>query len=102
MSLKIPALVAFASLTLIACGGATPTKKDVQAAVDRLAVAQPYLFGDDKPIINDAKCTEIGKESFDCVTSMGLSTEPTGAMTVTVKMTMLNKEWVAQIPNIMQ
>lgn len=99
MSSRILSTVVFAAMTLAACGDATPTNKDVQAAVDRLAAAQPGLFGDDKPIINDAKCTKVGNETFDCVTSMEIAT---AAMTVTVKLTMLNKEWTAQIPDSLQ
>lgn len=102
MSLRILAVVAFASLALSACGGGAPTKKDVQEAVERLAVEQPIYFGEDKPIIHDASCTKVGKESYDCVTSMGFSSEPNAAMTVTVKLTKLNKQWTAQIPNILQ
>ncbi len=35
MSLRLLAVVALSSLALSACGGSTPTKKDVQAAVER-------------------------------------------------------------------
>lgn len=103
MTLKSMAPIAIALTVLTACGGGgAPGKKDVQKAVEALTVEQPYLFGDDKPIINDTKCTKTGKDHFECVSSLSVSSAPTEIHPVTIMMTKLSGKWVAQIPNIMQ
>jgi len=105
MSFKTFIVVAAATVVLSGCGffgGGAPSKGDVQAAVQRLAKEEPMLFGSDTPVIKDAKCTKTGNDTYDCVTSLALSSAPDEAHTVTVKMTKLSGQWTAQIPNILQ
>ena len=96
---------ACACIVLTGCvgggGGGGPSKKDVQGAVEKLAVESPMLFGDDKPIIKETTCSKTGKDMYDCVSSLAVASAPDEAHTVTVKMTKLGGKWTAQIPNIM-
>lgn len=102
MRYVLTASVALIALALSGCGGAAPTKAAVQTAVDTLAKENVLLFGEDQPIINEATCSKTGKDMYDCVTLMALSSEPEAVLTVTVKMTKLGGKWTAQIPNILQ
>lgn len=88
------------ALALNACvGGGTPGKAQVQAALERLAKEMPILFGSDKPIVKDAKCTKAGTDSYDCVVSLATTSTPE-PMTANVKLTKLSGEWHAQMSGV--
>jgi hypothetical protein len=102
MRVALIALGPLTALALTGCGGAGPSKAVVQTSVEALAKENPFLFGEDQPIIKEASCSKTGKNTYDCVTSLALSSAPDEAHTVTVKMTKLGGKWTAQIPNILQ
>jgi hypothetical protein len=91
-----------AAIVLVGCGmfgGGAPGKTQVQAAMDRMAKETPILFGTDKPIVKDAKCSKAGNDTFACVVSMATSSEPQ-PRTVNVQMTKLSGEWHAQMTGL--
>ena len=92
--------LAFAASVLTACGG-SPGNHEVQEALERLAKDSPMMFGTDTPVVQDTKCTEKGNDTYECITSLATSGDPT-AHPVTVTMTELNGQWTAQIANLTQ
>lgn len=88
-----------ATLALAACGGGAPGKSEVQDAMNRYAAENKLLFGDDKPVVKDAKCTKTGNDTYSCITSLATSSDPE-AHTVTVQLTKLNGKWQAQITQL--
>jgi len=98
MSIKAGLALVLVAFALSACGS-TPGKSDVQGALERFSKENPILFGSDKPIVKDTKCTKTGNDTFDCVTSLATSSDPQ-PHTITVKLTKLNGKWTAQITNL--
>jgi hypothetical protein len=96
---RVLALISVAS-ALSACGG-SPGKGDVQEALERLAKDEPMMFGSDKLVVKDAKCTEKGKDTYECITLLAASSDP-DAHPVTVRMTKLDGKWTAQVANVLQ
>jgi hypothetical protein len=97
---SLPLLIA--AVSLAACGmfgGGAPGKKEVQTAVDRMAKDTPILFGSDKPIVKDAKCTKAGTDTYSCVVSLATSSDPK-PRTVNVQLTKLSGEWQAQMTGL--
>jgi len=67
--------------------------------MDRLAKDTPILFGSDKPIVKDAKCTKAGNDTYDCVASIATTSDPQ-PNTVNLRLTKLNGQWTAQMTGI--
>lgn len=86
-----------ASCGMFSAGG--PGKKDVQSAIDRLAKDTPILFGSDKPLVKDTKCTKAGTDTYSCVVSLATSSDPK-PRTVNVQLTKLSGEWLAQMTGV--
>ncbi len=93
---SIPLIVAAFALT--ACGGA-PGKAEVQKGLENLAKEVPMLFGSDKPVVKDAKCTKAGNDTYNCVVQLSTSSDPS-AMTTNVRLTKLGGQWHAQMTSM--
>jgi hypothetical protein len=91
-----------AAIVLAGCGifgGGAPGKVQVQSALDRMAKENPILYGTDKPIVKDAKCSKTGDDSYTCVVQMATTSEPE-PQTRNVQLTKLSGEWHAQMTGL--
>jgi hypothetical protein len=89
-----------AAVALAGCGvfgGGAPGKAEVQKGMEELAKEVPILFGTDKPVVKDAKCTKVAKDMYDCVVQLATSSAPDQPLTQNVKLTKLSGKWHAQM-----
>jgi hypothetical protein len=100
MLLRQSVLLIAAAFALSACGiGGAPGKAEVQKGLENLAKEAPMLFGSDKPVVKDAKCTKSSKDIYDCVVQLATSSDPS-PMTTNVRLTKLSGQWHAQMTSM--
>ena len=75
------------TLLLAGCGG-SPNKAQVQQALDSSAMGMMM-----KSTVDSSKCSKVGKDAYNCVTSIHSPDNPSDAATVTLKMSKVNKTW---------
>lgn len=92
---------AIAAIAVSACGvGGGPGKREVQKGLEELAKETPLFWGNEKPLVKDAKCKKAAEGIYDCTAVLAVSSRPDETMTQSIKLTKLKGKWHAQMNNL--